>query len=133
MTQPSINFLLLTVSEICPRKDFKGQGHYSKVKGQIRVTPRYWAHTRSKQSPYQVSNSYTLWFPRYSPDAIISSRSLWLIKRSNQGRLESQSRSHNDLAYLHPPAKDHTKYQLPTLHSFSDMAQSRFSNSNSLQ
>ena len=34
-----INFLHLTVSEIQPGQNFIGQGHYSKVKGQIKVTP----------------------------------------------------------------------------------------------
>ena len=33
----SINFLHLTVSEIYPRQDFISQGHYGKVKGQIKV------------------------------------------------------------------------------------------------
>ena len=35
----SINFLYLTVSKIYPRQDFIGQGHYGKVKGQIKVKP----------------------------------------------------------------------------------------------
>ena len=38
MPLPSFNFLHLTVSEIYPEQDFKGQGHYGKVKGQIKVT-----------------------------------------------------------------------------------------------
>ena len=29
----------LTLSEIQPEQDFIGQGHYGKVKGQIKVTP----------------------------------------------------------------------------------------------
>ena len=36
---PSINFLHLTVSEIQPAQEFIGQGHYGKVKGQIKVRP----------------------------------------------------------------------------------------------
>ena len=36
---PATYFLHLTVSEIWPGQDFKGQGHYGKVKGQIKVTP----------------------------------------------------------------------------------------------
>ena len=36
MSLPSINFLHLTVSEIWPGQNFIGQGHYGKVKGQIR-------------------------------------------------------------------------------------------------
>ena len=35
----TINFLHLKVSEIQPRQDFKGQGHYGNDKGQIKVTP----------------------------------------------------------------------------------------------
>ena len=39
MSLPSINLLHLMVSEIQPRQDFIGQGHYSKVIDQIKVTP----------------------------------------------------------------------------------------------
>ena len=39
MPLPSINFLNFTVSEILSGQNFKGQGHYGKVKGQIKVTP----------------------------------------------------------------------------------------------
>ena len=39
MSLPTINFLDFTVSEILPGQNFKGQGHYSKVKCQIKVTP----------------------------------------------------------------------------------------------
>ena len=39
MSLPNINFLYHPVSEIQPRQDFTGQGHYSKVKAQIKVTP----------------------------------------------------------------------------------------------
>ena len=35
----SINFLHLTDSKIHHRQDFKGQGHYGKIKSQIKVTP----------------------------------------------------------------------------------------------
>ena len=38
MSIPSTNFLHFTVSEIWPGQDFIGQGHYGKVKGQIKVT-----------------------------------------------------------------------------------------------
>ena len=48
------------------QQDFKGQGHYNKVKGQIKVTP-----TPPNQCPYQVSTYYTLQFPRYSRDKIL--------------------------------------------------------------
>ena len=55
-----INFLHLTLSEIQPRQDFIGQGHYGKVK----------------------------------------------------------SRSHHDVAHLHPLRNVPTKYQLPAPYSF---------------
>ena len=50
---------------------FKGQGHYDKVKGQIKVTPWYCTPTTPNQCPYQVSTSYTLQFLRYRPDKIL--------------------------------------------------------------
>ena len=37
MSLPNINFPHLVVSEILPGQDFQGQGHYGKVKGQIKV------------------------------------------------------------------------------------------------
>ena len=39
MPLPNINFLHLMVSEIWPEQDFIRQGHYGKVKDQIKVTP----------------------------------------------------------------------------------------------
>ena len=36
---PNINLLHLMVSEILPGQNFKGQGHYGKIKIQIKVTP----------------------------------------------------------------------------------------------
>ena len=71
MSLPNINFLHLTVSEIQPGQDFIGQGHYGKVKGQIKVTPWRCTPTPPNQYPYQVSTSYTLQFLRYSPDKIL--------------------------------------------------------------
>ena len=35
----TINLLHLMNSEIYSGQDFKGKGHYSKVKGQLKVTP----------------------------------------------------------------------------------------------
>ena len=71
MSLLSINFLHLTVSEIYPRQDVIGQGHYGKVKGKIKVTQGRCTPTPPNQYPYQVSTSYTLRFPRYSPDKIL--------------------------------------------------------------
>ena len=70
MSLPSINFLHLTVSEIQPGQDFQTQGHYGKVKGQIKVKARRCTPTPLNQCPYQVSTSYTLRFLRYSPDKL---------------------------------------------------------------
>ena len=39
MPLPSIDFLHLMISEIYLGQDYINQGHYSKVKGQIKVTP----------------------------------------------------------------------------------------------
>ena len=53
------------------QQDFKGQGHYDKVKGQIKVTPWLYTPIAPNKCPYQVSTSYTLQFLRYSPDKIL--------------------------------------------------------------
>ena len=39
--------------------------------GQIKVTPWCCTPTPPNQCPYQVSTSYTLWFPRYRPDKLL--------------------------------------------------------------
>ena len=39
MSLPTINFLHFMVSEIWPGQNVKGQGYYSKINGQIKVTP----------------------------------------------------------------------------------------------
>ena len=77
------------------------------------------------QCPYQASTSYTLRFPRYSPDKILL---VWVTT----ARSKVKSRSHHDVAHLHPLTNVPTKYQLPTPYSFWDIAQTRFSNSKSL-
>ena len=46
------------------QQDFKGQGHYSMVKSQIKVTPLRCTPTIPLQCPYQVSTSCTLQFLR---------------------------------------------------------------------
>ena len=131
-----INFLHLMLSEIEPRQDFIGQSHYGKVKGQIEVTPRCCTPTPKPmyQLPNiqpsiisnQVSTSYTLWFPRYSLDKI-------LYVKVTIVRSKVKSRSHHDIAHIHPLTNVPTKYQLPTPYGFRDIARTRFSNSRSLQ
>ena len=44
-----------------------------------------------------------------------------------------KSRSHHDVAHLHPLTNVPSKYQLPTPHSFQDIAQTRFYRSRSLR
>ena len=70
MSLPSTNFLHLTISEIQPGQDFIGQGDYSKVKGQIKVTPWRCTPAPPNQCPYQVATSYTLRFSRNSQDKL---------------------------------------------------------------
>ena len=53
------------------QQDFKGQGHYNKAKGQIKVTPGRCTPTPPNQYPYHISTSYTLQFLRFSPDKIL--------------------------------------------------------------
>ena len=68
----SINFLYLTVSKIYPRQDFIGQGHYGKVKSRSNQGQTMMLHTYTpNQCLHQISTSYSLQFPRYSPDKIL--------------------------------------------------------------
>ena len=108
------------------QQDFKGQGHYDKVKGQIKVTPWCCTPTTPNQCPYQLSISYNLRFPRYSPD-----KSLQV--KITTARSKVKSRSHHDVAHLQPLTNVPTKYQLPTPYSFRDIAQTRFYSSRSLR
>ena len=50
---------------------FYSQGHNSKVKGQIKVTPWRCTPTTPNQCPYQISTSCTSRFLRYSLDKIL--------------------------------------------------------------
>ena len=69
------------VSQIQPGQDFIGQGHYGKVKGQIRSLLQGQRSNKGQtmmlhiytpnQCPYQVSTSHILRFLRYSPDKIL--------------------------------------------------------------
>ena len=58
----------LMVSEMLPRQNLKGHGHYSKIKGLIKAIPRRFTPATYNQSPYQVSTSCTLRLPRYRMD-----------------------------------------------------------------
>ena len=118
MSLLSINFLHLTVSEIYPGQDFIGQDHYGKVKRQIKVSLWRCTPTLTNQCPYQVSTSYTLRFPRYSPDKIFK-------LKVTTARSKVKSRSDHDVAHLHLTNVP-TKYQLPTPYSFWDTARINF-------
>ena len=126
MSLPRINFLHLTVSEIYPGQDFIRQGHYGKVKGQIKVKLWGCTPTNPNQCPYQVSTSYTLQFPRYNLDKIFK-------LKVTTARSKVKSRSHHDVAHLHTLTNVLTKYQLPTPYSFRDITRTRFLNSRSLR
>ena len=74
---------------------------------------------RPTQGPYQVSTSYILWFPRYSPDKVFKLN--FTVTRS-----KVKSRSHHDIAHLHPLTNVPIKYQLPTPYGFRDTARTNF-------
>ena len=111
LTNIPTKYQLPIVSEIYPLQDFKGQGQYSKVKGQTKLMP---FHT-------QVSTSYTLglWFPRYSSDKILK-------VKVTAARSKVKSRSHHDNAHIHPLTNVPTKFQLSIPYGFRDIAQTRF-------
>ena len=72
--------------------------------GQIMTLHNY----TPNQCPYQVSTSYTLRFPRYSPDKIFE-------LKVTTARSKVKSLSDHDIAHLHPLTNIPTKYQLPHL------------------
>ena len=79
--------------------------------GQIKVRPWRCTTTPPNQCPYQVSTSYTLRFPSYSPDKIFK-------LKVTTARSKVKSRSDHDVAHLHPLTNVPTKYQLPTPYGF---------------
>ena len=89
-------------------------------KGQINVTSLRCTPTTPNQCIYQVSTSYTLRFPRYSPDKIFK-------LKVTTARSKVKSRSHHDVAHLHPLTNVPTKYQLSTLYGFRDTGRTNFS------
>ena len=105
--------------DIARTKDFIGQCHYGKVKGQIKVRPWCCIPTPPNQCPYHVSTSYTLRFLRYSPDKISK-------LKTTVARSKVKSRSDHDDAHLHILTNVPTKYQLPTPYGFWDTARTNF-------
>ena len=58
MSLPSINFLHLTVSEILPGQDFKGQGHYGKVKSRSDHDVAHLQPLTNVPAKYQLPTPY---------------------------------------------------------------------------
>ena len=66
------------------QQDFTGQGHYSKVKGQIKVRPWRCTPTPPNQCPYQLPTPYGC--RDIARTRFYRSRSLQKGQRSNQGQ-----------------------------------------------
>ena len=95
----------------------------SKVKSGHTMT----LHTyHPNQCPYQVLTSYTLRFPRYSPDKIFK-------LKVTTARSKVKSRSDHDIEHLRAPTNVPIKHQLPTPYSFRDIDQTSFYMSRSLR
>ena len=101
------------------QQDFQTQGHYSKVKGQMKVTPWHCIPTTPTNAPtrYQLPTPYG--FQDIARTRFYRSRSLRQGQRSNQGHT-------NDVAHLDLLTNVPTNYQLPTPYSFRDIARTRF-------
>ena len=122
MSLRSMNFLHFKVSQIQPRQEFIGQGHYSKVKSRSHHDIAYLQPPTIVSTKYQLPQ--TLQFPRYRLDKI-----LWVkvtTARSNQSHTMM-------LQNLQPLTNVSTKYQLPTSYGFQDIARTRFYRSRSLR
>ena len=100
---------------------------YGQHKSQVNVTTARsnQGHTMAlstnnppNQCPYQVSTSYVLQFLRHTLEKIL---------KVNVTTVKSKvkSRSHHDVQHLRPPNNVPTKFQLPTLYGFQDIAQTR--------
>ena len=124
MSLPCINLLHLMVSEILPGQNLKVKVTTvrSKVKSRSHNDIAYLQLSTNVPTKY----SYTLQFPRYSPDKISK-------VKVTSAMSKVKSRSHHEVAHLQPPTNVPIKYQLPTPYSFRDMAQTRFYRSRSLQ
>ena len=58
MSLPSINFLHHTVAEIHPGQDFKGQGHYGKVKSRSHHDVTHIHTLTNVPTKYQLPTPY---------------------------------------------------------------------------
>ena len=107
MSLPSVNFQHLTVSEIYPGEDFIGQGHYCKVKGQVKVR-----HDVAHLHPLtNVPAKYQLSTPN-------GFRDIARTRFSNSGHYgKVKLRTNHNVAHLQPLTNVPTKYELPTPYS----------------
>ena len=93
-----------------PGKNIKDQGHYSKVKGQIMITPR----SCTPKPLTDVLIKFLLPTP-------YGFRDIALKIFRGQGhycKVKGQSKSHNDIAQLQHPTNAPTKFELLTLYGF---------------
>ena len=81
----------------------------SKVKSRLHHITHYTPQLMSLPT-INLSTCYTLQFLRYSPDNIVT------VKVTTV-RLKVKSRSHYDIAHLHPLTNAPTTYELPTPYS----------------
>ena len=115
MSIPSINFLHLMVCQISPGQDFIDQGHYGNVIDQSNQSNTMTLHTYNHQ-------------PMTLPSIKFSHLMVSDIEHrqdfKGQGHFSKvKSRSHHDIAHLHPLTNIPTKYRLPTPYSFRGIAQ----------
>ena len=106
MTLPRINFLHLTLG---PRQDFKDQGHYSKAKGQITVTPWHCAATPCTNVHIKCEPSIPYRFRDIARTRLQTLQSLQ-DQRTNQG--------HTMTLHTYTPPHQCPKYRLPTPYFF---------------
>ena len=93
-------------------------GEHTLAEPTLKVT-HHDAHLHPNQCPHQVSTFYIAWNPRNSLDKILK-----LMVTTTRSKVKS--RSHHDVAYLQPLSNVPTKYQLPALYSFRDIARQKF-------
>ena len=125
-TNFSTKYQLPTPFSFQDRAQTRFYGSRSLRQGQIKVTSWCCTPTTPNQCHYHVSTSYTSQFPRYSPDNILK-------VQVTTAKTKVKSRSHHDIAHLHPLTNVPTKCQLPTHYGFRDIAWTRFYISRSLR
>ena len=93
------------------QQDFKGQGSLRQAQ-RLNQDHTMMLHTYNpNQCPYQASTSYTLQFPRYSPDKIFK-------LKVTMARSKVKSRSDHDVAHLQPLTNVPIMYQLPNQYAY---------------